>query len=47
MKYQWEIKITGMSDDKKSVMDLWWNLQGEVWHEVSNISTPEFVEIGE
>jgi hypothetical protein len=44
MTYHFKIVIEGKSEDKESVMQLYENLDSEIWHEECIIHKPEFIE---
>lgn len=45
MKYYFQIVIDGFSNDVESIESLYQNLQGEIWHEKSNVYPPTIKEV--
>lgn len=45
VSYYFQIVIDGYSDSKESVEILYHNLEGEIYHEDSNVYPPRYVEI--
>jgi len=46
MRYYFQIVIDGWTDEKESVLSLKSNLEGELWHQDSNVYEPRFFDVG-